>query len=178
MSEIWIEVRNWRKFQHYHDRVPTWIKNNLELMHDDNYRELTMAERGVLHGIWLEYASARRALRGDTASISRRFGKRVTSVQLKRLEQAGFITLCSRDALAFARSRELLQVEVEIKKKNERAKNAGSREPEQRHVPARQNAGGYTKHHTEEPADTVPIETIEAYLMGLQTPHFTDGADD
>src|SRR5262249_17272190 len=57
-GEQWIEVCNWDKFQHYKDRDPYFIKNYTALVHDENYRELTAAERGLLHGIWLEYANS------------------------------------------------------------------------------------------------------------------------
>ena len=49
----YIYVTNWDKFQHYRDRRPSWIKNYTELLRDAEYLELSFADRGLLHGIWL-----------------------------------------------------------------------------------------------------------------------------
>jgi hypothetical protein len=91
--ECWIVVRNWGRFQHYKHRQPPWIKNYTELMSDDAYRSLPLGTRGVLHGLWMEYARGRRLLRGDSRSVSRALGQRVLTAQLEALNQAGFIDL-------------------------------------------------------------------------------------
>lgn len=98
----WISVRNWRKFQHYDPakRRPVWIKNNLDLLAKDEYRELTAHQRAVLHGLWLEYASSGCQLRVNTASLSARLNLRVSSRQLKALSDAGFIDIVASKALA------------------------------------------------------------------------------
>ncbi len=49
----YIYVRNWDEFQHYKGRRPAWIKSYLALLHDDAYLDLSWAQRGLLHGIWL-----------------------------------------------------------------------------------------------------------------------------
>ena len=100
MSENYVWIRNWDRFQHYKDRDPTWIKNYRALLSSDEYLGLTMSERGVLHGIWLAYASSNRALRGHTASLTRRLGQRVTSEQLTSLNHAGFIQLLASKPLS------------------------------------------------------------------------------
>jgi len=90
----WIVIPKWdgpQGFQHYKDRNPKWIKVYVELMSDDEFMTLSFADRGLLVSIWLEYASARRALAGDTLSLSRRLGQRVTRAQVERLVHAGFI---------------------------------------------------------------------------------------
>lgn len=98
----WISVRNWRKFQHYDPakRSPPWIKNYTELMSDDAYLGLSMVQRGVLHGIWMEYARARCQLPDSTAVISRRLGERVTRATLYALNRAGYIDIVASKALA------------------------------------------------------------------------------
>lgn len=93
MDEQWVLVLDWERFQHYRDRQPPWIKNYTELISDDDYRSLPLGTRGVLHGLWLEYARSRRVLRGDSLSVSRVLGQRVLTAQLEALEQAGFIRL-------------------------------------------------------------------------------------
>ncbi len=103
MSEQWIVIPRWdgkEGFQHYRDRDPVWIKNYRSLLTSEEYIGLTMSERGVLHGLWLEYASSNRAIRGHTATLTRRLGQRVTSAHLKALNDAGFIEFSASKPLA------------------------------------------------------------------------------
>jgi hypothetical protein len=99
----YIVIENWdgaTGFQHYKDRTPLWIKNYTELMSRDTYLDLTFHQRGVLHGLWLEYARARRQLPDSTVTISRRLGHRVTRATLDALNHAGFITFSASKPLA------------------------------------------------------------------------------
>jgi hypothetical protein len=112
--ELWIEIVDWDKFQHYKKRDPNWIKIYTRLVHDDNWLELTGHQRAVLVGLWLEYASSHARLRLDTRSLSSRLGLRVTRATLETLNHAGFIRFSASTPLASrARSRE---VETEIEK--------------------------------------------------------------
>lgn len=99
----WIIIPHWdgpKGFQHYRDRSPTWIKEYPEQLSEDEYRGLTFHQRGVLHGIRLEYARARRQLRGSTVALTRQLGDRVTTQTLKALEQAGRIEFSASKPLA------------------------------------------------------------------------------
>lgn len=98
----WISVRNWRKFQHYDPakRRPLWIKTYTDLTRSDEYLELTAGERALLHGIWIEYASAQCQLKFSASSMSRRLNLRVTKQQLLALVQAGFIDVVASKVLA------------------------------------------------------------------------------
>lgn len=100
MTDRWIVVRNWERFQHYSDRVPSWIKNYVELMSDDAYLGLTLSARGVLHGIWLEYAASRGQLPGDASTLTRRLGQKVPRATLESLSDAGFIEFVASKPLA------------------------------------------------------------------------------
>jgi hypothetical protein len=104
-DERWIVVRNWERFQHYGDRSPLWIKNYVALLTDDDYLALPEGARAVLHGLWLAYASSDGRLRLDTRSLSRRLALRVTTAQLKRLNDAGFIAVVASKPLALTRAR-------------------------------------------------------------------------
>jgi hypothetical protein len=101
VSERWIIIPNWRKFQHYQKRDgeevkrPEWIKNYGRLLHDDAYLALSLERRGVLHGLWLEYAASGRQLIDSTCSLSRRLDGRVTRATLDALNHAGFIAYSS-----------------------------------------------------------------------------------
>lgn len=96
----WIVIPDWHTFQHYRDRTPIWIKNYTELMSDDGYLGLTLHQRGVLHGLWMEYARARRQIPDSTSTVSRRLGERVTRATLNALKDAGFIDFSDSKPLA------------------------------------------------------------------------------
>lgn len=101
--ERYIIVHDWGKHQHYKDRMrPAWIKCFTKLLQKDEYLRLSLAQRGLLHGIWLLYAQsggelsvsgASRLLVGS-ASDARRFRD-----NMKALNDAGFIHFYSRPAL-------------------------------------------------------------------------------
>jgi len=96
----WIVIPNWDKFQHYRDRDPTWIKNHRSLLHSDAYRNLSYHQRGVLHGLWLEYAAANRQIRDSTLTLTRQLGQRVSRRDLETLNHAGFIEFSASKPLA------------------------------------------------------------------------------
>ncbi len=101
--ERWIVIPRWdgpTGFQHYSDRDPKWIKNYRDLLSKDEYLELTFVQRGILHGLWLEYAAANRQLRDSTLTLSRRLGGRVTRASLDALNHAGFIEYSASRPLA------------------------------------------------------------------------------
>lgn len=110
-DEQWIEIPGWDKFQHYKDRNAPWIKLYKDLLHREEYLSLSGHLRGVLHGVWLAYASApphpldtaptpRPHLAGNTRSLSSHLRLRVTTQDLEALNQAGFITLVASNVLA------------------------------------------------------------------------------
>jgi hypothetical protein len=110
VSERWIVIPNWDKFQHYKDRNPAWIKLYLDLNTRDEWLGLTDAERGLLVSLWLEYARANGVL--STRWLHVRLKVRVYKRHLERLSDAGFIELSASKPLALARAR----VETETEK--------------------------------------------------------------
>jgi hypothetical protein len=105
-EERWIVIPNWSRFQHYADRDPLWLKVYTALLSNEDYLGLSFHARGVLHGLWLEYARAHGQLLGSTSAISRRLGDRVSTATLESLNHAGFIEFSASRPLALARSRE------------------------------------------------------------------------
>lgn len=99
-DERWIVIRNWNKFQHYRDRRPPWIKHYLELLADPNYLRLTLAQRGLLAGVWLMYAESRASVMLDTSWLRARLNGRVTMRDLEALNHAGFIEFSASKPLA------------------------------------------------------------------------------
>ena len=114
MSEgVWIVVPGWEKFQHYRDRNPVWIKTYIDLLDRDDYLDLTPGCRAVLHGVWLLTARRRGVVRAS--SLPRALNMRVTSLQLERLNEAGWVELSASKPLALARARALaVETETEI----------------------------------------------------------------
>ena len=105
-EERWIVIPNWGRFQHYQKRAgeqvtrPDWIKNYGRLLHDDAYLKLTLRQRGILHGIWLLYASSGQQLGASVAQLGRLLGEdTVRTRDLEALSDAGFIAFSSRDGL-------------------------------------------------------------------------------
>lgn len=99
----WISVRNWRSFQHYDPskRIPPWIKNYTELLDTEEYLGLGFRLRGLLHGIWLEYAASRCQLGASPATLGRRLGDdSVRTRDLETLNHAGFIDIVASKTLA------------------------------------------------------------------------------
>ena len=99
MSE-WIEVVDWDNFQHYKKRRPPWIKNYLDLLNNDDYRDLTAHQRAVLHGLWMLYAASGCQIHANTASLTRQLALRVSSRQLEALNHAGFLRIVDSRPLA------------------------------------------------------------------------------
>jgi len=119
----WIVIPRWNEFQHYKRRDPTWIKNQLALLHSDEYRELSYSQRGLLHCLWIEYATSHGQVRNNTRTLSRLLGQRVLRPTLDALNHAGFIEVSASKPLALRYQDASLEVEVE--EENESAASNG-----------------------------------------------------
>lgn len=121
MSDVerWIVIDRWDDFQHpdvLRSGVPPWIKTYTGLLAKDEFLDLSHHLRGVLLGLWLEYARARRQLRGSTSALSRRLGQRVTTRDLEALNDAGWLHfVASKPASKDASRPASLEVEVDKK---------------------------------------------------------------
>lgn len=91
MTERWIVIPKWEEFQHYKDRDPKWIKAWCRLLSDDDYMSLSFHLRGVLHSLWMAYASANGQLLDTPQSLHRQLGHRVMRRDVESLNHAGFI---------------------------------------------------------------------------------------
>lgn len=111
-------IPKWDEFQHRdmaRSSVPPWIKNLTRLLNDDDYLDLTAAQRGILHGIWLLYASHRRVL-SESAARRKLVGSGSDSkywrVNLESLNHAGYVDLSASRPARYLASLDL-EVEVE-----------------------------------------------------------------
>lgn len=125
----YIHIRNWDGFQHpdvtrnRKTAVP-WIKDATAQLTDEDYLGLTFAERGILQGLRLQYATNRgRGIDRSTTNLLRLFAQRVTNVQIERLNHAGFIEIsASKDASntqADLRKKGRLDVEEDVDREEE-----------------------------------------------------------
>src|SRR5262245_4935820 len=111
----WLVIPNWEKFQHYRDRDPLWIKVYTELEARDEWRQLSLSQRGLLTSLWLQFALSRGQLR--TSDIPARVAQKVPRRSLDSLAAAGFIEFSASKPLALARARALaVETEREIEK--------------------------------------------------------------
>ena len=108
-GDRWIWIPHWEAddehpgFQHYKDRDPIWIKNYRWLLADDDYLDLSLAARGLLHGLWLAVARAGNGrIPARPTSIARHLGVdgSFKMRQLEPLIQAGFVDLRASRSLA------------------------------------------------------------------------------
>jgi hypothetical protein len=102
-DDLWLLIPGWTKFQHYKDRDPVWIKLYMDLRNRDEWRHLTLAERGLLVSLWLEYGAANTVIR--RSDIGRLVGQDTRSQQLDSLLGAGFIDFSASKPLALAHAR-------------------------------------------------------------------------
>ncbi len=119
-GDLWIVIPRWDEFQHRdmaRSSVPPWIKNMTRLLGDEDYLALTLMQRGLLHGLWLLYASHRRVLSEAEArhSLCRSAGEaRRWRDTMVSLSDAGYIELsASRPARHIASEPASLEVETE-----------------------------------------------------------------
>ncbi len=115
----YIHIRNWDRFQHPdvtrgRSTAAPWIKDYTAQEDDDDYRALTLAERGLLH--CLRRAYARRKCLGipqESRTIASIVGQKVSTKQIERLNHAGFIVFSASKLQADFQENSTLDVDVD-----------------------------------------------------------------
>lgn len=87
-----LEVKNWRKYQHYADRSPPWIKVHARVLNDQDFMSLTMEQRGLLMQIWVLASEDD----GKVCEQTLAFRLRVLAVDCKPLIDKGFLVVCKQ----------------------------------------------------------------------------------
>lgn len=85
-----LEVKGWKRFQHYAKRRPVWIKLYTDLVDDYDFQRLPDASKGHLMAIWLLAARLDNRIPNDAAWVGQRIGAN-TPVDLAGLVAAGFL---------------------------------------------------------------------------------------
>lgn len=88
----YLEVKNWKQFQHYKNRAPLWIKLYRNLLADYAFSCLQDASKLHLILIWLLASESEGRIPDDPEWVQRRIGV-AGAVDLKALVDAGFLTL-------------------------------------------------------------------------------------
>lgn len=116
----WIVIPNWEKFQHPDagrtDHTP-WIKNLTRLLHNHAYMSLTQSQRGILHGLWILYASTRRDLNEALAKhllVTNKAESRHWRSNLESLNHAGFIAFSASSLQARCKQPASTEIEIEL----------------------------------------------------------------
>ena len=108
MANLFLQVPNWREFQHYKNRRPPWIKLHRTLLDNYDYHQLPLASRALAPCLWLIASDDEDGVI-ECASEALAFRLRVTEEDLlqalKHLVDRGFFvdaskTLASRNQLA------------------------------------------------------------------------------
>ncbi len=127
-------VKNWKRFQHYKDRAPPWIKFHNCTLDDYAFRALPDEAKAHLVCIWLLASRYQNDIPADPDFIREMIGAK-SAVDLSMLEQAGFIELdheCSKSLAKRGQSaapRALARVEAEAERETEAETDRGSYEP-------------------------------------------------
>lgn len=85
-----LRVRNWEKFQHYHDRRPPWIKLYVHLLDDLDFDRLSEAAQNALFRIWMLAARVGHPLPHDPKLLREKGGIRPKALQ--ELLDGGWVT--------------------------------------------------------------------------------------
>ncbi len=95
--EQFITIRNFEKFQHYHDRKPPWIKLYRDILSDDRLFELTEAERWQLIGLFILASQNDNLIPYKPAWLKKELALS-KPISLQKLIDTGWVILLEQDA--------------------------------------------------------------------------------
>jgi hypothetical protein len=98
----YLSVKNWKKFQHYKDRTPPWIKLHRDLLNDYKFSCLQDASKLHLILIWLLSSQLENKIPNDPAWIARRINIQGT-IDLNILIEYGFLEVLQDASSALAK---------------------------------------------------------------------------
>jgi len=119
-----LKIRNWRKFQHYKDRCPPWIKLHAGLIDNRDWRELDDRIKTHLVAIWLLATRLHvdpktdAAVPSDPKYLSALTGCSITDHSLETLINKGFLVDAS-NSLASCKQLATPETETETEAETE-----------------------------------------------------------
>ena len=96
-------MRNWRKFQHYGNRTPPWIKTYVGLLDDKGFNSLRPGVQLMLIKTWLLASKDGGRLELDLPWISRRINLEVAEGDVLEALDSGFLVPLNPAAEAWMR---------------------------------------------------------------------------
>ena len=146
----WIIIPHWDRYQHYKNRAPKWIKDHRDQYDQEEFRNLTFHQRGVLQGLRHSYAASNGQITDSTLALTRRLGQRVATRDLEALNHAGYITFSASKPLALRYHDASLEEETETEEEKRR-------DEKQKHdvtpLDTKHQNGGYPHPHELAPLD-------------------------
>lgn len=124
----YLRVKNWERFQHYHNRphAPYWIKLYVELLDDYEFNKLTERDRGRLLRIWLLASRLRNKIPDDDQYVKKAISA-TGAFALSLYVEAGWLEVWTDDDASIpastptsrsaSRPGSSLEVEVEVEEK-------------------------------------------------------------
>lgn len=116
-----IATKNWKEFQHYKERAPSWIKLHKRLLDDFEFACLPVASRALAPMLWLlasEYEDGVITASMDGVAYRLRMTTAELENSLKPLVTSGFFVTDS-DLLADCKQTASLEKEKELEKEGE-----------------------------------------------------------
>ena len=130
----YLAIPNWRRYQHYRDRTPVWVKLHVESLHDSKLRSCTLEARLLWHEMLKLSATFQNAVPNSPETLETLVGiprdtcrNAVEELLKKRLLQ---VKTTRRSA---SRS-DSLEKEVRRDKEKERAREPSAQNPQLRLV--------------------------------------------
>jgi hypothetical protein len=115
VTDVWIVIPGWDKFQHYRDRSAPWIKDYVDQMHRSDYLNLSLSARGLLSNLRLLYLQSD-CLLTRTMAVGM-LGVRPRKRHWDELNHAGFIEFsASKPLVPHARPRARVEGEREAER--------------------------------------------------------------
>lgn len=93
----YIKVKNYKKFQHYKNRRPPWIKLYISLLDDYEFLQLSDENKWYTVALYLLASQHENRIPNDPAFITNRIGA-IQVIDLQPIMDAGFISICKHKA--------------------------------------------------------------------------------
>ena len=115
----YLRIKNWDKFQHYHNNkgTPKWIKLYVDLMIKPSWFQLSDSEKGQLVCIWMVGAGDEGRVPNNAVLLKRVAGL-TGSCNTNRFIELGFLEYCSIESLEAGSRESLAPIEENRREEN------------------------------------------------------------
>jgi hypothetical protein len=116
----YLSIKNLKKYQHYKDRRPPWIKLHAEVLDDYAFTCLQDASKAHLMLLWVLASRMDNRIPYDLAWITQKLGANAP-IDLEELILQGFIEVSQDDSTALAPRKQSAMPETETETETEKA---------------------------------------------------------